>query len=228
MSQGDKSALYKALTQAGWKPEKHYREYSTSDLETIANQMLGEAARTKPADPEPKGPIRQEPPRSRQEPSRPAAPVVADMGIPIRVDPDGKVWYADEVRKLASPGPRKRRKLSYVDRGTKVETVQIGQFMESFEVAGSDVRTEEVKITLPTYQVGLYRDPRLPFLIHIYNNNRGYDLFEVIKYYGNSADLVPQEIQKTYVGNDLCYDIKTTNRAIENEARQLRMRGLLK
>ena len=228
MSQGDKSALYKALTQAGWKPEKHYREYSTADLETIANQMLGEAARIKPADPEPKGPISQEPPRSRWEQPRPAAPVVADMGTPIRVDPDGKVWYADEVRKLASPGPRKRRKLSYVDHGTKVETVQIGQFMESFEVAGDVVRTEEVKITLPTYQVGLYRDPRLPFLIHVYNNNRGYDLFEVIKYYGNSPDLVPQEIQKTYVGNDLCYDIKTTNRAIENEARQLRMRGLLK
>ena len=221
MSQGDKSALYQALTQAGWKPEKHYREYSTADLESIANQMLGEAARTKPADPKPKGPTRQEQPR-------PAAPVVADMRTPIRTDPDGKVWYADEVRKLASPGPRKRRKLSYVDHGTKVETVQIGQFMESFEVAGDVVRTEEVKITLPTYQVGLYRDPRLPFLIHVYNNNRGYDLFEVIKYYGNSPDLVPQEIQKTYVGNDLCYDIKTTNRAIENEARQLRMRGLLK
>ena len=228
MSQGDKSALYKALTQAGWKPEKHYREYSTADLESIANQMLGEAVRTKPADPEPKGPIRQEQHRSRWEQPRQAAPVVADMRTPIRTDPDGKVWYADEVRKLASPGPRKRRKLSYIDRGTKVETVQIGQFMESFEVAGNDVRTEEVKITLPTYQVGLYRDPRLPFLIHVYNNNRGYDLFEVIKYYGNSPDLVPQEIQKTYVGNDLCYDIKTTNRAIENEARQLRMRGLLK
>ena len=76
--------------------------------------------------------------------------------------------------------------------------------------------------------MGLYRDPRLPFLIHVYSNNRGYDLMEVIKYYGNSQDLVPQEVQKTYVGNDLCYDIKTTNRAIENEARQLRMRGLLK
>ena len=226
MSQGDKSALYQALTQAGWKPEKHYRAYSTSELEAIANQMLGDAARTKPADPEPKGPIRQEP-RSRGEQPK-AAPVISDMGTPIRVDPDGKVWYADEVRKLASPGPRKRRKLSYIDHGTKVETVQIGQFMESYEVAGDQVRTEEVKITLPTYQVGLYRDPRLPFLIHVYNNNRGYDLMEVIKYYGNSQDLVPQEIQKTYVGNDLCYDIKTTNRAIENEARQLRMRGLLK
>ena len=228
MSQGDKSALYKALTQAGWKPEKHYREYSIRDLETIANQMLGEAARAKKEDPEPVGPVKQDAPRGSREQPRPAAPAVADMGTPIRTDPDGKVWYADEVRKLASPGPRKRRKLSYVDHGTKVETVQIGQFMESFEVAGDAVRTEEVKITLPTYQVGLYRDPRLPFLIHVYNNNRGYDLFEVIKYYGNSPDLVLHEIQKTYVGNDLCYDIKTTNRAIENEARQLRMRGFLK
>ena len=75
MSQGDKSALYKALTQAGWKPEKHYREYSTADLESIANQMLGEAARTKPTNPEPKGPIRQEQPRGRQEQPRAAAPV---------------------------------------------------------------------------------------------------------------------------------------------------------
>ena len=224
MSQGDKSALYKALTQAGWKPEKHYREYSTADLEQIANAMLGEAARTKKADPKPKSPIPQEAPRSRWEQPK-AAPVISDMGTPIRTDPDGKVWYADEVRKLASPGPRKRRKLSYVDHGTKVETVQIGQFMESFEVAGDVVRTEEVKITLPTYQVGLYRDPRLPFMIHVYNNNRGYDLMEVIKYYGNSQDLVPQEIQKTYVGNDLCYDIRTTIRAIQAAYRRLQLNG---
>ena len=86
MSQGDKSALYKALTQAGWKPEKHYREYSTADLEVIANQMLGEAARTKKADPQPKGPIRQDPQQGQRQQPRPAAPAVADMGTPIRTD----------------------------------------------------------------------------------------------------------------------------------------------
>ena len=75
MSQGDKSALYKALTSAGWKPEKHYRDYSTSDLEAIANQMLGEAARTKQADPEPAGPVRQAPQQGRREQPK-AAPVI--------------------------------------------------------------------------------------------------------------------------------------------------------
>lgn len=227
MSQGDKSALYQALTRAGWKPEKHYREYSTADLEGIANDLLAESQRPQPQrPPEPKGSIQQEPSGRWEQPAAP--PLLSNMQEPIRTDPDGKVWYADEVRKLATPGPRKRRKLSYVDSGTKVETVQIGQFMESFEVAGDQTHTQEVKITLPTYQVGLYRDPRLPFLIHIYNNNRGFDLFEVQKYYGGSADLVPSEILKTYVGNDLCYDIRTTIRAIEAEARQLRMRGAMK
>lgn len=224
MSQGDKSALYQALVRAGWTPDKHYREYSTDELSAVAAQMLSEQPAPAPAappkaKPQPRPEVKMAPPEHR---------LMADMSEPIRTDPDGKVWYADEVRKLATAGKRKRRKLSYIDRGTKVETVQVGQFMESFEVAGNELRTEEVKITLPTYQVGLYRDPRLPFLIHTYNNNRGYDLLEVQKYYGGSSDLVPSAINKTYVGNDLCYDIRTTNRAIEDEARQLRMRGILK
>ena len=228
MSQGDKSALYHALTEAGWEPDKHYREYTTQELLDIANRLLGEAGLPQTETPAKDAPAPEQ--RAQQAPPVAAAApkILSDMRDPIRRDPDGKVWYADEVRKLATPGPRKRRKLSYIDSGTKVESVQIGQFMESFEVAGDQTRTQEVKITLPTYQVGLYRDPRLPFLVHIYNNNRGYDLFEVQKYYGGSADLVPSEIQKTYVGNDLCYDIRTTNRAIENEARQLRMRGAMK
>ena len=72
MSQGDKSALYQALTRAGWKPEKHYREYSTADLEGIANDLLAESQRPQPQrPPEPKGSIQQEPSGRWEQPAAP-------------------------------------------------------------------------------------------------------------------------------------------------------------
>ena len=82
----------------------------------------------------------------------------------------------------------------------------------------------EVKITLPSYQVGVFLDPRFPFKIHTYNGAQGFDLFDIQKYYGGS-DLVPSEIKRVYVSNDLCYDIRTTIRAIQNEAREIQLKG---
>ena len=78
----------------------------------------------------------------------------------------------------------------------------------------------QVKITLPSYQVGVYREtPASPFKIHVYNGDRGYDLFDVEAFYGG-PDTVPADVKRKYVSNVLCYDIRTVNRAIEAEYRE--------
>lgn len=145
---------------------------------------------------------------------------------PIRTDENGLVWYQEEVRKPAFPKPRGRRVLKYMESGVRVETVQAGEYVETFEVAdGKAARREsEVKITLPSYQVGIYKDKRFPFKIHIYNEIRGFDLDDVQNYYGG-AELVPTEVKRMYVENVLCYDIRTTVRAIQTEYRQLQLQN---
>lgn len=148
---------------------------------------------------------------------------------PIRVDPDtGFVWYQEEVLKPGYPKPRGRRVLKYLETGTKTETVQDGKYVETFEVAGEGAaRPSEAKITLPSYQVGIYRDPRLPFRVHVYNGSRGFDLSEVENYYGG-RDLVPADVKRTYVENVLCYDIRTVVQSIQREYRQLQLQGKVK
>lgn len=145
--------------------------------------------------------------------------------LPIRIDELGREWYQEEVRKPPYPKPRGRRVLKYMERGTKTETVQNGEYVETFEVAGTGApHPAEVKITLPSYQVGIYRDPRFPFKIHCYSEREGFDLFQVQEFYGG-AELVPAECKRVYVENDLCYDIRSVVRAIQNEHRQLQLMG---
>jgi len=148
-----------------------------------------------------------------------------DLEEPIRVDEQGRVWLQEEVLKPATPRPRGRRVLQYVNTGTETKTVQLEDgTVESFEVAGKGTRTAEVKITLPSYQVGIYRDPRFPFKVYTYSGNNGFDFFEVQEFYGG-PELVPASIKRKYVSNVLCYDIVSTVRTIEAEARQLALQG---
>ena len=176
---------------------------------------------------------RREPAPQVQAPhqSAPADPMAAqnaylsDTEAPIRVDPvTGFVWFREEVRKPEVPRARARRKLTYVDSGATTRTVANGKYTETFEVAGNEHRVSEIRITMPSYQVGVYLDPRFPFRVHVYNENRGFDLFDVQKFYGG-GDLVPPEIKRIYVENDLCYDIRTTIRAIQAEDRQNHLQG---
>jgi hypothetical protein len=147
---------------------------------------------------------------------------------PIRVDEQGRIWYQEEVRKPAYPKPRGRRVLKYLETGVETKTVQNGEYVETFEVAGVGAgKPAEVKITLPSYQVGIYKDPRFPFKIHCYNGREGFNLFEVQDFYGG-AELVPEECKRVYIENDLCYDVRTVIRAIQNEHRQMQLTGRLK
>jgi hypothetical protein len=145
--------------------------------------------------------------------------------VPIRIDEMGRAWFQEEVRKPSYPKPRGRRVLKYMERGTKVETVQNGEYVETFEVAGEgNPHPAEVKVTLPSYQVGIYKDPRFPFKIHCYSDREGFNFFEVADFYGG-VELVPQECKRIYIENDLCYDIRSVVRAIQNEHRQLQLMG---
>ena len=223
MSQGDKSQLWNELKAAGVKFEHHYREYSTEELQAAVDWLREDPGYVPPQEREPEPARIQVPQVHTKVATQHAAEDAYKEGYdetPLRTDPDGKVWYRDEVLKPAFPKPRARRRITYVDPGSKTQTVQNGKYVETVEVAGDEKQTREVKITMPSYQVGIYKDPRLPFRVHIYNGNRGFDLFEVRKYYGG-ADLVPREIKTLYVGNDLCYDIVSTRRAIEQEFMRL-------
>lgn len=236
MSQSEKAAFYRAVKEAGVPMTKHYREYSTEELRQ-AHARLVEAGAAPPltaADLEP--PSAAAPQRAAQ----PSAPVrqadpsemagqrlnTSDDLVPIRTDPEtGFVWYQEEVKKASYAKPRGRRVLDYIETGTEEVSVQNGEYIETFEVAGQKPgRPAQVKITLPSYQVGIYKDPRFPFRIHTYNGNQGFDLFEVQNYYGG-AELVPAEVKRVYVENVLCYDIRTVVRAIQTEFRQLQLAG---
>lgn len=152
-----------------------------------------------------------------------------DRDDPIRTDEQGRVWYQEEVLKPAYPKPRGRRVLKYMDPGVVEQTVKNGDYVETFEVSGdpANARQAEVKITLPSYQVGVYKDPRFPFKVITYNGNEGFDLDEVQAFYGG-AELVPPSVKRKYVENVLCYDIRTTVRAISEEYRQQQLAGKIR
>jgi hypothetical protein len=139
---------------------------------------------------------------------------------PLRVDSLGRVWYIDEVPKPAIPKQRMIRKVRYVNTGVKDVTRKLpnGLIDEVFEVPGERRDEEEIKIALPSSQVGVYRDPRLPFKVHIYNGRRGFERLNVVAFYGG-IDLVPTGIGTVYVGSDLCYDINQTRDTMERELR---------
>ena len=94
--------------------------------------------------------------------------------------------------------------------------------MESFEIPDTSKPTtpSEVRITLPSFQTGIYRSPSFPFRIHTYNGARGFDLEDVQNYYGGK-DLVPSSVKKMYVYTDLCYDIPSVVSTIREEHARL-------
>ena len=141
-------------------------------------------------------------------------------------DEEGKAWIQKEVRKPAFPKPRGRRVLRYQDPGVVQKTVKEGDYTETFEIAGDprNAQPAEIKTTLPSYQVGIYRDPRYPFKVITYNGREGFNYIEVEEYYGG-AELVPPICKRVYVENVLCYDMRSVIRAINEEFRQLSLSG---
>lgn len=253
MSQQEKAAAYKTLQEAGVQFSKHYREYTQQELEAAVAKLVEAQNAAAPVAPSPAPDAAaaaffgfdQPPVEAIYDPMPGTAPTPPVMRMdpnelagvrqntnretlePIRTDPDtGNVWFQEEVRKPAFPKARGRRVLKYRDPGTVETTVREGKYTETFEISGdmANAREAEVKITLPSFQVGIYQDPRFPFKTICYNGNEGFDFDEVQTYYGG-AELVPEGVKRKYVENVLCYDMRTVIRAIEAEYRQLQLRG---
>jgi hypothetical protein len=228
----ERSAIWRTLKDAGWEPPRKFVQMSLPDLR---EELAGWEAENGPLtllEPEPKpeprqpAPAPQAPFQAQADPKElPGQRVNTQGDEPIRVDEAGRLWYQEEVRKPAFPKPRGRRILRYNETGVKTQTVQAGEYTESFEVAGEGPGAPaEIKITLPSYQVGIYKDPRFPFRVHCYNGTEGFDLFEVENYYGG-AEMVPPGVKRIYVENHLCYDIRSVIRSIQAEHRQLQLTG---
>ena len=238
MSHSDKSAYYQALKSLGREFDKPYNQYTTAELKEMCDAAGLSVAL--PAPPPPRQRQRQSQPQPqyqepREEPKfrmsdipfsdEPVEQFAGELAYrnsedaPVRRDSSGRVWFREEIRKPSIPKERRRRKIKYIDPGTKTISARVGEYTETFEVAGEGRRESEVSMTLPSYQVGIYLHPAFPFRIHCYNGVEGFDLFEVQEFYG-AADLVPSEIKRIYVENDLCYDIRTTVRAINDEYRR--------
>lgn len=236
MSQADKGALWQELKGRGIEFPNHYRDYSMSDLQRIKAEA--DAATEKMPElqlPDVQPPAHWDAPVPASEPVPAPAPAFQrevppdtqaglrqneNPNVPIRRDPDGKIWFQDEIRKAAFPTPRGRRVHDYTDTGFRTETTDLGNGVtESFEMPGDRSVRMQAKTTLPSHQVGIYLDPAMPdFRIHVYNNVRGFDFFDVHNFYG-SVDLVPSSVKRMYVNNDLCYDIQSVIRAVESEYR---------
>lgn len=222
-----KSELYRALKARGWEPDKHYRDYNITEL----TALLEKAA--PPEEPPPADFFGIEPEEPKLTPKNPdeMAGEREHTKAPedvIRVDEQGRQWLQEEVRKPAFPKPRGRRVLTYMDTGVEKQTTRVGEYIETFEVAGrATPKASEIKITLPSYQVGIYRDPRFPFKVYTYNNREGFDLFEVEDFYGG-REMVPAVCKRIYIENVLCYDMRTVVRAIQDEYRHQQLTGRIK
>lgn len=238
MTQATKGALWQELKAAGVQFPLHYREYTMEQLERVKSDL--EAAKNQPAMPQvPKPQLPQQPvPFAVPEPERPvvAAPVPTrdtEAGLrlnthgedePIRIDPNGRIWYQDEVRKKSFAAPRGRRVYRYNDPGFRQQThIEKDGSTESFEMPGDRSVPSEAKVTLPSFQVGIYRDPNSPFRVHTYADQRGFDLFDVEKFYGG-PDYVPEGVKRIHVYTSLCYDIRSVVKAIKEEHRELVLR----
>lgn len=251
-AQKRKGELYQELKAAGVEFTKPYAKYTVAELEAGQKRLheLEAAARQKleehangvredvPTAPEPARPA----PEPKVQPQQAQLPPVAqgreelpgerlnrpDYGEPIEIDDAGRIWFQKEIRKPATAKPRGRRVLRYQAKDTKVVMAKDsgdGHFTESIEVAGDGpARDVEVKITLPSYQVGIYTRKGLPFRVFTYDSNEGFDFFEVCNYYGG-AELVPPTCKRKYVSNVLCWDIPSVVNTIRAEFRHLQLTG---
>lgn len=251
MSRSMKGAYYRALREAGVTFDKHYRNYTMEDFkeayEALPEDMQRPLVEKNPSpesysveDDEPEGavlPVSQGETRVLTgEPVITENTVYSDeplhkiaglsdhtTGEVLRIDSNGVKWLQEEIPKSAIPKPRARLTKRYIESGSKsVQFEGADGYTETVEVAGDLNEEREVKVTLPSYQVGVAIYPQYPFRVVTYQGNEGFDYFDIVKFYG-AEDLVPEGIKKLYVESVLCYDIRTTVREIQAEARRLQL-----
>ena len=239
MTQQERKALWDEALELGYVPQRHYREHSVDELRTLVRQFQLRktlvSAESLPETVDPRDDILQQ---ARYDQLREAEPEEiagirrSDGEEVIRIDADGKQWIMDEVRKPGYPKPRGRIVREYIDSGVKTVEIkdQNGSVVERYEMPGEERTRSQVKITAPSYQVGVYRDPAVLgefFKIHTYNGAAGFDFFDVEKYWGGPR-MVPQTCKRIYVSTTLCYDIDSVIQAISDEYREKVLRGEIK
>ncbi|AYD86186.1 hypothetical protein SEA_BURRO_43 [Microbacterium phage Burro] len=238
MTQAERKAVWDKLLTSGWVPEKHYRDYSQSQLESLWLQRQGGS--TAPTErpegaPDPSEIRFQADVDFLRETPRDTVPGLRlnthGDEKPLRIDDDGKVWYRDEITKASYPKERGKRIIEYVDPGVKTQVIRDsnGSIVESFEMPGDQHRVSQAKISLPAYQIGLYRDPAVLgefFKIHVYNEKRGFDIFDVEKYFGGRHQ-IPQTCKRDYVDTVLVYTIDSVIQAIQDDYREKLKNGEL-
>ena len=213
MAQADRAQLYNALKEAGYPFQKHYKHYTTAELEDLYQGNL-----VKPA----AAPQKQDP---NELPSQRRG---RENDI-IRTDEHGYEWYQEEIVKSNQAKPRGYRIYREMTTDTKEVTIETTEsnglaYTETFEVPGEKQRPMEVKVGTPTWQVGIYRDPYMKFArIVKCKDARGFLREDVDNFFGGQ-DVLPENIKRTTVGNIICYEINTVVAAIQREynARQLR------
>lgn len=240
MNANPKPELYRQLKEAGLPLSRTYAQYTVEQLRSeldVEGMAFTETEEPAPAgffgleapEPAPATKLEETTVVMSNQPDEAELPgqrlnTTAPDDV-IRIDEAGRKWHQEEVRKPAYPKPRGRRVLKYMDTGVRKETVKQGEYVETFEVAGNEAqRPAEVKITLPSYQVGIYTDPRFPFKIHCYDGREGFNLQDVQQYFGGSM-LVPDTCKRVYIENDLCYEIRSVIRTIQAEHRHLQLTG---
>lgn len=217
MSQSDKARFYNLLKDAGYPLDRHYREYNTAELQAAYSQLRKDAEAAGQPLPSPPEPPRQPPKDS--VPGDHAYRAGSDETV-LYVDDEGRAWYREMFLKGDGARPRVRRRISYIDSGVVKRQSADGHFTETYEVAGTERNAREVFVTMPSYQVGIYKDPRYPWKIHVYDDRRGFDLNDIAEYFGGMTD-VPASCKRIYVSNDLCFDMRSVIQTVRALARDL-------
>lgn len=216
MSQSERGELYRQLKDAGYTFSKHFREYTLQELKSIYSQQAAEVHRRTGVE------------LAQQDPSEMPSQRRGQEDLPIRSDLDGKIWFQEEIVKKGQAAPRGYRIHREMSSDTKEVTITTSEgegYTETFEVAGENKRPMEARVGTPTWQVGKYRIPHLlPFMVVCYREAQGYDRLEVEQFFGG-PDVLPENIQTVYVGNLLCYDIRSVNIAIQREHNLLMRKG---
>lgn len=213
MAATTRSELWQTLKSIGYPFSKPYKDYTADELEAIHNELLARASATTGV--VGRGKDQDEVPTQRR----------TDDLQPIRTDAAGRVWFQEEIVKSSLAKPRGYRVFREVGTGVKLETIDDGNgYTETIEVPDGSRKPLEVKVGIPTWQVGIYKDPQFPFRVVEYRSARGFYRSDVEEFFGG-ADVLPENVKTSYVGNLMCYPIREVVVAINREFNQLQKRG---
>lgn len=209
-----RSELWQLLKSIGYQFQKPYKDYTTDELESIHASLLRKAAAQTGVEG-----------RAKDEDELPTQRR-SDELEPIRTDAQGRVWFQEEIQKSSLAKPRGYRVFREMGTGTKLITTERDEegFTETIEVPDGSRKPLEVKVGIPTWQVGIYKDPKFPFRIVEYRTARGFMRQDVEEFFGG-ADVLPEGVNTIYVGNLLCYPIREVVIAINREFNMLQKKG---